>query len=189
MDTAKPQRVASQGKTLSRRRKQQTGATAVLMGEAVFPEMPQQYRDPVRPLAQERGDVHPVVIRTAGRRAPFQSPFENDALAVDPQPVFRIGRNAHRRDRRQRLQLHIAPERDPAVRTIRPLLRRADPTGAGTLPERSAGVLQRQEREQAKKSPDFHGTSHFQSFYNALNTDLLSRALFGPAITSNSPGS
>ena len=157
MDTTQPQGVAFQGEVFPVRRKQQSCPAAVLMGKTVLSEMPQQNGDTVLPLAQERSDVHPIVIGILGCRPPFQTPFEDDTLTVDPQPVFRIGRNAHRCGRRKNFQFHVTPECDPGVRKVRTTFRRGDPTGAGVLPGRRTEVLQRQGGKQAGKKAESHG--------------------------------
>ncbi len=97
------------------RLKHQPGLTAALVTEPVLAEIPEQDSNRVVAPAEILCQVNPVVIGIVGRRPAFQLTFEHHPLAIDPEPVFRVGRDPRDGLAGCLIKTHHLAETDPAI--------------------------------------------------------------------------
>ena len=73
------------------------GFPASQMGESVLAEIPEKQGDLVPSLAQERSQVHLIIITVLRVGSALEGTFEDDQLAIDPEPVFAVHGDARGR--------------------------------------------------------------------------------------------
>ena len=88
---------------------------AVQVAEAVAAQVPDQNGNQIFARAQPRGDIHRIYIAVAGGGTAFQTAFIDSQFAVDPQPVFGVGRNAGGQALGNLVQVNPLAEGNPFV--------------------------------------------------------------------------
>ena len=77
--------------------KQQSGLAAVFVGKAVFAKIPRKERDLIPTDFQVGGEVDEIEVGVLRIGPAFHAAFAHHDLAVDPEPILRVDRDARRR--------------------------------------------------------------------------------------------